>query len=208
MNLANKEESSIAVSTLGTGQALVQEKSRPLSTWLWLILPLGYLWFHLIDNLRFEWSSNPQYSYGLVVPILVVGLLVRRWHQVEGEPWLPPAGSSRPAMVVSGILAFLYLPTRLIEAATPEWRPLQWALAVETVGLTLYAIYLAGGKFWLRQAAFPVTFFLVAVPWPTPIEQPIIQSLSRMNAAVVVEVLDCGSIGRAGCAGPGAWQRH
>jgi hypothetical protein len=33
-----------------------------------LVLPLGYLWFHLIDNLQLEWSTNPQYGYGMVVP--------------------------------------------------------------------------------------------------------------------------------------------
>jgi exosortase len=90
-----------------------------------------------------------------------------------------------------GLLAFLFLPTRLVEAATPEWRPLQWLLASEVIGLTLGVIYLAGGKGWLRQAAFPICFFFVAIPWPTPIEQPIIQGLSRMNAALVVEVLGC-----------------
>jgi exosortase len=89
---------------------------------------------------------------------------------------------------------FLYLPIRLIEGATPEWRPLQWAFALQTVGLTLYAVYLAGGKEWLRLAAFPLTFILVAVPWPSVVEQPIIQNLSRLNAAMVVEVLDAVNV--------------
>ena len=165
-------------------------KSRLILKWVLLVLPLGYLWFRLIDNLRLEWSSNPQYSYGLVVPLLVIGLLLRRWQSAAHSrsndsaatnPWL--------AIFLCGVLAFLYLPTRLIEAATPEWRPIQWLLGIETVGLTLYAVYLAGGKGWLRSAAFPVAFFLVAVPWPTLIEAPIIQGLSRMNAALVVNVL-------------------
>ena len=37
-------------------------------------LPLGCLWFRLINNLRLEWATNPQYSYGWVVPILCLGL--------------------------------------------------------------------------------------------------------------------------------------
>lgn len=155
--------------------------------WMWLLLPLGYLWLHLINNLRLEWATNPQYSFGLVIPLLVVGLLLRRWQQspvgvVAENPWL--------ALWFCGALVFLYLPTRLIEAATPEWRPIQWSLGIQVVGLTLYAIYLAGGKGWLRHFAFPVVFFLVAIPWPTAIEQPIIQGLSRMNAALVVEIMD------------------
>jgi exosortase/archaeosortase family protein len=41
----------------------------------------------------------------------------------------------------------------------------------------------------LKRAAFPVCFFLVAIPWPTLIEQPIIQGLTRFCAALVVEVM-------------------
>ena len=67
-------------------------------------------------------------------------------------------------------LAFLYLPTRLIEEATPEWRPIQWALGCEAIGLTLCAIYLGKGRGWLRQMAFPICFFFVAIPWPALIE--------------------------------------
>jgi len=150
---------------------------------------LGYLWFRLIDNLRLEWLTNPQYSYGLVVPLLVIGLLLRRWQHAQGFILVPAAENLWPNALFCGLLALLYLPTRLIEEATPEWRPIQWLLAIEIVGLTLYAIYLSGGKGWLRQAAFPVAFFLVAVPWPSLVEAPIIQGLTRMNAGLVVEVL-------------------
>jgi exosortase len=87
------------------------------------------------------------------------------------------------------LLAFLYLPTRLIEAGTPEWRPIQWSLGIEAVGLTLCAIYLGKGRGWLGQLAFPICFFFVAIPWPSPIEQPIIQNLTRASAAIVVELL-------------------
>jgi len=158
--------------------------------WLLLALPLGYLWFRLIDNLRLEWSSNPQYSYGLVVPLLVVGLLLRRWHHAKQIPRDDStAGNFLLLFLLCGALAFFYLPTRLVEEATPEWRPIQWLLGLETIGLTLFAIRLGGGKFWLRQLAFPIAFFLVSIPWPTLIEAPIIQGLSRMNAGMVVNVL-------------------
>jgi exosortase len=158
--------------------------------WTLVILPLGYLWFQLINTLRLEWETNPQYSYGLVVPLLVAGLLLRRWVNQVGKKKCPSiAKNPWPVVFLSAFLAFLFLPTRLIEEATPEWRPVQWLMGIETIGLTLYAFYLAGGKNWLRQAAFPVLFFLVAIPWPSPIEQPVIQGLSRMNASMVVQVL-------------------
>ena len=36
--------------------------------WALVLLPFGYLWLRLINNLRLEWATNPQYSYGWVVP--------------------------------------------------------------------------------------------------------------------------------------------
>ena len=165
--------------------------------WVIVLLPLAYLWFRLINNLRLEWMTNPQYGYGLLVPFLCVGLLIRRWHAVRstGPPDHETTGQQDNKSVVSGqwsvvfLLAFLYLPTRLIEAATPEWRPIQWLLGIEAIGLTLCAIRLGRGRGWLMQLAFPICFFFVAIPWPTLIEQPIIQNLTRASAAIVIEVL-------------------
>jgi exosortase len=83
----------------------------------------------------------------------------------------------------------LFLPTRLIQEANPEWRLVSWLLAIEVVGLTLLFVRFALGPSRLAHLAFPVCFFLVAVPWPTVIEGPLIQGLTRANAATVVEAL-------------------
>ena len=45
------------------------------------------------------------------------------------------------------------------------------------------------GRGWLRQLAFPICFFFVAIPWPTLVEQPIIQTLTRASATIVIELL-------------------
>jgi exosortase len=169
--------------------------------WVLLLTPLLYLWFRLINNLRTEWETNPQYSYGYIVPFLCLGLLLHRWQALRSQP----ATSLRPStfdiqlfrkspfsvfcFLLFAFLSFLYLPTRLIELATPEWRPIQWALGIIAIGLTLLAVSLGWGRQWLRTLAFPLCFFLVAIPWPTLIEQPIIQSLTRINAALVIEVM-------------------
>ena len=156
--------------------------------WLLLCAPLAYLWFQVIDTVRLEWSSNPQYGYGWVVPILCAGLLLRRWQSMEA-PAKPEKPHPAIFVVAFGALAFLYLPTRLIQAATPEWRPIQWLLGIETIGLTLCAIYFARGRAWAMQLAFPICFFLVAIPWPTIIETPVIQNLTQLSAALAVEAV-------------------
>jgi exosortase len=170
----------------GNGTGPVPARPAVLK-WMWLLLPLAYLWFRLIDNLRFEWTTNPQYGYGWLVPLLCVGLLMRRWQFLPREPAAQPAAFA--FILLFAFFASLYLPTRLIEAAIPEWRPIQWSLGVEAVGLTLCTIYLGRGRDWLRQLAFPICFFFVAIPWPTLIETPIIQTLTRVSAAIVIELL-------------------
>jgi len=113
-------------------------------------------------------------------------------------------------------LALLYAPTRLIQEANPEWRLVSWALALEVIGLTLLLIRLALGAgrealgaspssqdstmhhslppfqlsaFSISDFVFPICFFLVAVPWPTFIEAPLIQGLMRANIGVTIELL-------------------
>ena len=158
-----------------------------------LVLPFGYLWFRLLNNLRLEWATDPQYGYGFAVPVLCLGLLARRWHRAaslkaENSPKVDVSRRIILLLIFAG-LAFFYLPTRLIEGATPEWRPIQWLLGFEVIGLTLCAIYVGKGQGWLKQLAFPICFLFVAIPWPTLVEAPIIQGLSRLNAGIVVEVL-------------------
>src|SRR5580658_5268734 len=61
------------------GSGLADLASFCWTNWAVVLLPLGYLWFRLIRNLAVEWTTNPQYSYGWVVPFLCLGLLLRRW---------------------------------------------------------------------------------------------------------------------------------
>ncbi len=158
--------------------------------WVLLALPFAWLWFHLIDNLRLQWGTDPQYSYGLVVPLLAAGLLLRRWQRYS-KASLSTGEFKNPGILVAlaVLTALTYLPIRLIEEATPEWRPIGWVLAFQTIGFTFYALYLLKGWQTVKRYAFPILFFLAAVPWPTLFEQPIIQGLSRANAAMVVNVL-------------------
>ena len=92
-------------------------------------------------------------------------------------------------MAIGIIALLLLLPLRVFEIGNPDWRPLSWTHALIVVTITLLAIWWAGGRNWLRHFAFPVAFILVAVPWISPIEQPVVQGLMRGIAATATEVL-------------------
>src|SRR5205814_10714352 len=97
------------------------------------------------------------------------------------------ASVSWAALIVIG--ALVLVPVRLIQEANPDWRLLSWAMALCAVAISAAGIYLAGGVRWLRHFAFPILFFLVAVPWPTSLEQIVLQGLMRIDALINVEFL-------------------
>jgi exosortase len=166
-------------------------KSGKISNWIPVFVAFGLLWSELVNQLKGEWWLNPQYNYGLIVPVLLVYLLWRRW------PNRPPA--TQPAkrwlsiflMIAS---AALFLPIRLLAEANPDWRMLSWAIAVVVITISLSFVYLVGGGAWLRHFAFPFLFFLVAVPWPVRIEQLVIQDLMRAVTAINVIFLQLAGV--------------
>lgn len=154
----------------------------------WLaVAAFGLLWLEVISRLRFEWTINPQYGYGWTVPFLAVYIFWRRMQNAPAPD--QPANAFLPCLI--GIAAVVLLvPVRLVQEANPDWRILSWAMAFAAVGVSLAGVYLAGGARWLRHFAFPIVFFLVAVPWPTQFEQFVIQNLMRAVASINVEVLN------------------
>ena len=159
--------------------------------WWPVFAVLGALWLFAVRQLRFEWTINPQYTYGWTVPFLSAYLFAERWKR------RPAAQAARARRVLAlAILAFalLLLPVRLIQESAPDWRLIGWALGGVCVAISLSAVYFAGGKAWLRHFAFPVAFFLIAVPWPVPLEQALIQWLMRSVTQICVEALSWAGI--------------
>lgn len=155
---------------------------------------IGVLWIILCRHLSAEWSYNEQYNYGWFVPFFALYLFWLRW---EDAPPPAPVANKRAAtigyLVALGVVTFLW-PLRLIEVANPDWRPIGWTHALIVVGATLIIIWQAGGRPWVRHFAFPVTFILVAVPWPSFIEEPIIQRLMPIIAGIAGETLSLSGI--------------
>jgi exosortase len=179
---------------------LARAETSPLSIRYFsarLVLPFlffGALWFILCRQLSGEWSVNEQYNYGWFVPFFAVYLFWLRWQdRPSPEIRIPKSQihNYRGAAIIAALIGLtallLLLPVRLFEIANPEWRLLAWVHATAVVTLTLLLIWRAGGRAWLRHFAFPAAFIFIAVPWPTPVETPIIQGLMRIVARVAAE---------------------
>src|SRR6185436_13754717 len=107
-------------------------------------------------------------------------LLRQRWPN-RPEPEVPRFG---PTIITLALSALLLLPPRVIVEANPIWRAGSWAMALALITLTLCLVCLAGGKSWLKHFGFPVVFFLLAVPWPSQLEDGVVQTLRRVNTAI------------------------
>jgi exosortase len=138
-----------------------------------------------VDALRWDWTINPQYSYGWLVPLLGGYLFLKRW------PSRPPSTGrgQRGVGWALGVLGMALLPLRLIRESSPDWTPVRWGISVEVVLCMLGMLALGGGLRQVRHFAWPVGFFLVAVPWPPAWENALTQGLMQRVAAVTAEVV-------------------
>ena len=171
--------------------AAVSARSARKTSWFIVLVVFGLIWFELINQLKAEWWLNPQYNYGLIVPLLVLYLFWKRWRN-RPSPAVPATTAAPIALILLG--AALFFPIRFVAEANPDWRLLSWGLALVVVTISLSFVYLGGGRVWLRHFAFPILFFLVAVPWPVRIEQIVIQDLMRIVTAINVTFLQLAGV--------------
>ena len=162
--------------------------SAPDRKFLLVALGLAGAWGLVLRACWWEWNLNPQYSYGVLVPLLSILLFARRWPD-RPQPRQP----SRPGKIVAATSIFL---SALVLAAlqpvvisNADWRMVPAIAALCGCALTLAWVFLAGGLPWLKHFAFPVLFFLVAVPWPRPQENAIMSWLMSHNTGLCVEAL-------------------
>ena len=152
----------------------------------WLTALLAALWFSTLNQLRTEWSVNAQYAYGWTVPFLALYLFAERW---KTRPVTADVRAWKALVAVAAVGGLALLPLRVIQEGAPDWRLVSWAMAGVALALSLGTVYFAGGRAWLAHFAFPICFLLVAVPWPVPFEQGVIQRLMSTVAAICVDAL-------------------
>src|ERR1700722_6940722 len=144
------------------------------------------LWFWLFGELAFEWSVSEQYGYGLFVPFLGAYLL---WLRVADRPiprsWIGPF----PVLPGLALVALAYYPLAVLYSANADWRLLPWSIALLALASTILLLARWGGLPWVRHFLPALVLFLFAVPWPSPIEIPLVDHLMTFVATVSTEGL-------------------
>jgi exosortase len=155
-------------------------------SWLPTFLAVGFLWLIVLNQQRLEWSVNPVYSYGWVVPALALYLFWARW-QSRPAPGRPLA----TAWFIAGVVAVLvaYLPVRVVQEGNPDWVKINWLMAGLWVALSVLTLARLGGARYVLHFIFPILFCYTALPWPVWMEESLVQVLMRFNAEVSAETL-------------------
>ncbi len=129
---------------------------RRSSTVLWgiLLLTIAAVYGPILKELGKDWISDPNYSHGMLAPLISLFLV---WRQ---RKWL--AGlSHRPALVglvgILGSVALLVVGTAGAEVFTQRVSFIAFMAST--------TVFLLGWR-WLRATAFPLGFLLFAIPLP------------------------------------------
>ena len=153
--------------------------------WRSFLLLLG-TGFVALGPLTPTWNSNPNYSFGWLIPVVCMVLFAERW---STRP-LRRADGSFGLTVRLAIWSLLFFAFRLAAETDPDWRPGLWILVSLYVVALLGWLWLEGGPAWVRHFAFPVGFLFLCLPWLFEIEYPLVQGLMRWNAVLVANSLE------------------
>ncbi len=159
-----------------------------IARWLMPLMALLAAWFMVFRILGSDWMVDAQYEYGIFVPLLVLGLLWKRWKDLP--PPITPTNLgvfwANGIILSSAVILSCMIP---LAEANPDWRILGIIASCAVLGMSCASIFLLGGWIWLQRLAFPLGFFLIAVPWPRNAEKGIMTTLVSWNTDVTIEIM-------------------
>ena len=139
------------------------------------------------------WERDPNYAYGWSVPPLMAFFLWRRLSDLPASAWTGSDSQPVPwllrnrwllAMAALGVIPVEVFRNEFVQSTFFLYAVNFWA-----VGLSLAAAGWLGGRRLAGVSAFPILFFLTAIPWPGAVAQHIQQALMKAVAEIVAEIL-------------------
>lgn len=163
--------------------AVAPNSTASPNAWLWGAAFASLLVLPPLFNLVQYWLHNPLYGYGLWVPALALALAWKR------GPGVPSSPIEWPAKVFTPLYLTAVPLVRVVQLANPDWRMLDWLLAVGAVaGLVTLAMYV-GGTALLKRWWIPLGLLLTAVPWSTSAERDFTAMAMPIITTAAAEVL-------------------
>lgn len=146
------------------------------------------LWFYLLFHLSGEWIRNPQYSFGIFVPVFCVTIL---W--MRRDEWLNTPSSENQKLQVPWFLYFIafgVLPIELWRQSSPGLRSIGYALGLICFYFTIWSIHALGHR-KIPYVIWGVLFlFSTAIPWPSFFEVILVYRLKYLVTILVTDILN------------------
>jgi exosortase D (VPLPA-CTERM-specific) len=161
----------------------LKNKSLPaLPLTIGTMLAVIILWFYwsTLALLAKQLTDNEDYSFGLLIPLVVGYIVYLKWPQIRRLPWQPSwMGLAVIAMgfalfIMGDLLAFFYFP------------------AISFIMILAGVLYLLGGWPIVRFLSFPLLLLLLIIPLPSVILQQLtfkLQLLSSYLSAGILQAL-------------------
>ena len=144
----------------------------------------------LIFQLSMVWETNQQYSHGFIVPFLMIYLIIKlptSHFEAKEKSKLPFQGKATFLIGIPLILTIL--PIWVIRGANPDWRLLNLVMFAIILLISSTWIYDKGGLNLLKLLAFPLLFFIVAIPWTLATDLQLTQCLQQKVSETIVDIL-------------------
>ncbi len=146
---------------MGESAALQNEAEKTAGTkwpvsplFLLLILVVAAVYAPVLAQLAGDWIHDPNYSHGFLVPLISGFLLWRARKDFRTLP-LAPTNIGLVGVVAAGLLL-------VVGVAGAE----VFTQRVSFVLLLASLVLFLAGPAWLKKAAFPLAFLLLAIPMP------------------------------------------
>jgi exosortase len=154
-----------------------------------ILLALAPMWLAfgcLISRVQWFWVHRPDLQFGWIVLALTIFLVCDNWSK---RP--PPTFELRWQFFAFGMAgcALLFI-VQIYHAAYGMMPALLAGLCLAVYLLAVANIHLVYGWRGLRFFAFPLLFFLIALPMPSILQVPLVNGLQQKVASVNVEVLN------------------
>ncbi|MEX0325985.1 MAG: exosortase/archaeosortase family protein [Puniceicoccaceae bacterium] len=148
-------------------------------------------WGWLLYVAHYYWGGNSYYNFGWFVPLLGGYFLYQRLKEARFSPQ-QPGSSWRLGLFWAALAAAVAIvwALRILGEANIFWRAPLWGHGILLLGLSYGALWLFAGWRGLRHFGFLLFFILMALPWPLPVENAIIQSLTGWVTDLTVVVIN------------------
>ena len=164
---------------LDSSQASARLTTRVWRQWPALLLSLATLILYqsVLVGLVRQWSADPNYSHGFLVPVLTGYLIWRKRNEMAATPLCYSAMGTAFIALSLGLLFLGTLGAELFLQRISLW--------LMIVGLFLYFL----GWSRLRVVAFPIAFLLFMIPLPAIIYNQVVFPLQLLTSHLATSCL-------------------